>query len=159
MTYPRLSAPTGLPIHPGYLTQRLRLLVIGRGCRRSGCTTCGTAPATLARAAGADLKAVQDQLGHASIALTGDIYTSVLPGAQREAAEATARLVLDAGEPREDVRHQLRRGRGTSQEPVVVAQKPQADGCPPRWRPSLAAEGSRRRAVDRRRLGRAPSSG
>src|SRR5205814_1117720 len=36
------------------------------------------------------------QLGHSSIALTADTYTSVLPAAQYKAAEATARLVLDA---------------------------------------------------------------
>ncbi len=39
---------------------------------------------------------IQDQLGHSSIVLTADIYTSVLPTAQHKAAEATARLVLDA---------------------------------------------------------------
>jgi integrase len=30
-------------------------------------------------AAGADLKVVQDQLGHSTITLTADTYTSVLP--------------------------------------------------------------------------------
>jgi hypothetical protein len=52
--------------------------------------------ATLAHLAGTDLKTIQDQLGHSSIVLTADIYTSVLPAAQYKAAEATARLVLDA---------------------------------------------------------------
>jgi integrase len=37
--------------------------------------------ASLAHTAGADLKIVQDQLGHASIVLTADTYTSVLPAA------------------------------------------------------------------------------
>ncbi|MET8147897.1 hypothetical protein ACIBSW_25090 [Actinoplanes sp. NPDC049668] len=50
--------------------------------------------ASLAHTAGADLKTVQDQLGHASIVLTADTYTSVLPAAQHKAAEATARLIL-----------------------------------------------------------------
>ena len=36
-------------------------------CRRSGSTTCGTAPRASPTSAGADLKTVQDQLGHASI--------------------------------------------------------------------------------------------
>jgi hypothetical protein len=42
------------------------------------------------------LKTIQDQLGHSSIVLTADTYTSVLHAAQHKAAEATARLVLDA---------------------------------------------------------------
>ncbi|MEW1839474.1 hypothetical protein AB0392_16120 [Nonomuraea angiospora] len=41
-----------------------------------------------------DLRTVQGQLGHASIVLTPDTYTSVLPELHHETAEATARLVL-----------------------------------------------------------------
>ncbi|GAA0236783.1 tyrosine-type recombinase/integrase [Cryptosporangium japonicum] len=52
--------------------------------------------ASLAHCAGAYLKAIQDQLGHASIVLTADTYTSVLPPAQHDSAAATAALVLDA---------------------------------------------------------------
>ncbi|WP_340688818.1 site-specific integrase [Amycolatopsis coloradensis] len=52
--------------------------------------------ASLSLAAGNDLKTVQDLLGHASIVLTADTYTSVLPTLARQSAEATARLVLDA---------------------------------------------------------------
>lgn len=51
--------------------------------------------ATLAHAAGADLKTVQDQLGHASMILTAATCTSVLDTRQHQAAAATARLVLD----------------------------------------------------------------
>ena len=55
--------------------------------------TCATArPASLA--AGNDLKTVQTMLGHSSIVLTADTYTSVLPDLAHHAAEATARLVL-----------------------------------------------------------------
>jgi hypothetical protein len=52
--------------------------------------------ASLAHAAGADLKAVQEQLGHTSIVLTADTYTSVLQQLHFRSAEATARLVLAA---------------------------------------------------------------
>ena len=45
---------------------------------------------------GADLKTVQEQLGHTSIVLTADTYTSVLLDLHFKAAEATARLVLKA---------------------------------------------------------------
>lgn len=39
---------------------------------------------------------VQGLLGHASIVLTADTYTSVLPQLYHESARATARLVLKA---------------------------------------------------------------
>jgi hypothetical protein len=53
--------------------------------------------ATLALAAGVDLRTVQDQLGHCSIVLTTDTYTSVLPDVARVAAEKVAALILRAG--------------------------------------------------------------
>ena len=55
--------------------------------------------ATLALAAGADLKVVQDQLGHSTIVLTADTYTSVLPETARTAAEHTAALLFPARRP------------------------------------------------------------
>jgi integrase len=52
--------------------------------------------ASLALQAGADLKVIQDKLGHSSIVLTADTYVSVEPALARREAESTARLVLDA---------------------------------------------------------------
>ncbi|MFF2025898.1 tyrosine-type recombinase/integrase [Streptomyces sp. NPDC058171] len=49
--------------------------------------------ATLAHAAGADLKDTQEMLGHSSITITADAYTSLLPEADLAIAEAAARLV------------------------------------------------------------------
>ncbi|MFI1867550.1 tyrosine recombinase XerC [Streptomyces jumonjinensis] len=49
--------------------------------------------ATLARAAGADLKDIQEMLGHSSITITADTYTSLFPEADLAIAEAAARLV------------------------------------------------------------------
>jgi integrase len=46
--------------------------------------------ASLAHCAGVDLKTVQTQLGHSSIVLTADTYTSVLTDLLAYAAEATA---------------------------------------------------------------------
>ena len=37
--------------------------------------------------AGVHLKIVQERLGHASIAITGDIYSHVTPGLQKAAAQ------------------------------------------------------------------------
>ncbi len=49
--------------------------------------------ATLALASGANLKVVSEMLGHSTIAITANTYTSVLPEVAREAAEAASRLV------------------------------------------------------------------
>jgi integrase len=53
--------------------------------------------ATLALAAGVDLRVVQEMLGHSSIVLTADTYTSVLPEVAHSAAEKVASLVIKAG--------------------------------------------------------------
>jgi integrase len=53
--------------------------------------------ASLALAAGPDLKVVADQLGHCSIVLTADTYIRVAAELALAAAEAVARLVLRAG--------------------------------------------------------------
>ncbi|MCI0383629.1 tyrosine recombinase XerC [Streptomyces sp. CNQ085] len=55
--------------------------------------------ATLAHAAGADLKDIQEMLGHSSIAITADTYTSLLPETDKAIAEAAARLVPRARMP------------------------------------------------------------
>ncbi len=54
-------------------------------------------PLITSLAAGADLKVVQDMLGHSSIVLTADTYTSVLPEVARKAAEDVATLIIAAG--------------------------------------------------------------
>ena len=78
------------------MTKRLRYLIRQVGLPPVRLHDLRHGAASLAHTAGADLKTVQDQLGHASIVLTADTYTSVLPAAQHRAAEATARLVLAA---------------------------------------------------------------
>jgi hypothetical protein len=55
---------------------------------------------SLAHCAGVDLKTVQARLGHSSIALTADTYTSVLTDLIAYAAEATAKLVPAAAAAR-----------------------------------------------------------
>ena len=50
--------------------------------------------ATAALAAGVPTKVVSERLGHASIAITLDTYSHVLPNMQAEAAEQVARLIL-----------------------------------------------------------------
>jgi Phage integrase, N-terminal SAM-like domain len=52
--------------------------------------------ATLLLAATHDLKLVQELLGHSTITLTGNTYTTVLPEVAREAAEGVAHLIRTA---------------------------------------------------------------
>jgi Phage integrase family len=53
--------------------------------------------ASLALAAGADLKVVQDMPGHSRIVLTAGTYTPVLPEVARKTAEDIASLIIAAG--------------------------------------------------------------
>ncbi|WP_051451336.1 tyrosine-type recombinase/integrase [Actinospica robiniae] len=58
--------------------------------------------ATLARAAGVDLKTVSAMLGHSSVTITADIYTSVVDEAKREAADLIADLLAAEHNDEED---------------------------------------------------------
>lgn len=80
--------------------------------------------ASLSLAAGNDLKTVQDMLGHASIVLTADTYTSVLPSLARQSAEATARLLLDAARTTATrLRTPRRRHRAATRRPVTAGRR------------------------------------
>jgi hypothetical protein len=50
--------------------------------------------ATLVLRAGVLPKVVQERLGHSSIGITLDLYSHVMPGMQREAAEAVLQLIF-----------------------------------------------------------------
>jgi integrase len=84
------TTPDGQPLHPDWLTRRFRRLVALSGLPPVRFHDLRHGAASLALAAGADLKTVQALLGHASIVLTADTYTSVLPELLANAAEATA---------------------------------------------------------------------
>jgi hypothetical protein len=86
----------GAPLHPDYLTRRFGRLVTDSGLPPVRLHDLRHGAASLAHATGADLKNVQDLLGHTSIVLTADTYTSVLRELHYTTAEATARLVLAA---------------------------------------------------------------
>jgi integrase len=53
----------------------------------------------------ADLKVIQQMLGHSNIITTADTYTSVLPEAAHHAAQATADMVLKAARTASGARH------------------------------------------------------
>jgi len=89
--------PDGSPLSPSWVTHRFHTLVLASGLPPVRLHDSRHGAATLALAAGADLKTIQDMLGHASIVLTADTYTSVLPDVARQAADGIAQLILQAG--------------------------------------------------------------
>ena len=102
----------GKPVGPDRVTRLFRRLVAGSGLPPVTLHGLRHGAATLALAAGTDLKVVQDQLGHSTVVLTADTYTSVLPETARAAAEHTAALLFPARrQPAAGVRPPSRRAR------------------------------------------------
>ena len=85
--------PAGASLNPDHVSDRFRALLQEAGLPPIRLHDLRHAAATLALAAGADLKAVQELLGHSSITITADTYTHVLPELAREIAENVARLI------------------------------------------------------------------
>ncbi|GAA0237132.1 site-specific integrase [Cryptosporangium japonicum] len=122
----------GRQLRPSTVTYRFRKLWKDVGLPPVRLHDLRHGAASLAHCAGADLKTIQDQLGHASIVLTADTYTSVLPPAQHDAAAATAVLVLDAARRlRGDVKTANRRRRARTNarnRRLRESEKPQVTG-------------------------------
>jgi integrase len=59
--------------------------------------------ASAALAAGIPAKIISERLGHATIQITLDTYSHVLPGLDAQAAETVARLILGDGPASADV--------------------------------------------------------
>ncbi|MGE5289033.1 MAG: tyrosine-type recombinase/integrase [Micromonosporaceae bacterium] len=90
------ARPGGGPYTPGYLTRRFARLVRREGLPPIRLHDLRHGAATLALAGGADLKVIRAMLGHASIILTADTDTSVLPDLARATADAVAAQILKA---------------------------------------------------------------
>ena len=82
----------GRPLRPDSITHRFQRAVGTAGLPDTDVKGLRHAHATAMLRAGVHPKIVQERLGHASIKVTLDIYSSVLPGMQREAVEQLARL-------------------------------------------------------------------
>jgi integrase len=79
--------PDGSPINPSALTLALRRIVKKAGLKHIRIHDLRHTHATLMLKAGVHPKIVSERLGHASIGITLDTYSHVLPGLQEAAAE------------------------------------------------------------------------
>jgi integrase len=84
----------GRAVRPDWLTRRFAALVRQLGLPPVRLHDLRHGAASLAGAAGAPLKVIQHDLGHASCVTTADTYWSVFLQAAQEAVSATARLLL-----------------------------------------------------------------
>ena len=89
------AAEDGRPIWPGYVSDRFHALTDLVKLPRIRLHDLRHSAASLAIAAGVDLKTVSSNLGHAGISITADRSSHVLPAVAREAAERVAALVDD----------------------------------------------------------------
>lgn len=85
---------TGLPLKQRRVKREFRKLLMAAGIRPIRFYSLRHTAASLAAAAGVSAKVISDQLGHASILLTLERYTHVLPGIQDEAAARVERMLM-----------------------------------------------------------------
>ncbi len=87
------TTATGEAVHPADVTDQFQFLGRQAGLPPIRLHDLRHGAATLALAAGVDMKTVQAMLRHSSITITADTYTSVLPELALSAAEKTAAIV------------------------------------------------------------------
>ncbi|MFE0025104.1 tyrosine recombinase XerC [Amycolatopsis sp. NPDC059021] len=92
-----VTEPDGTPVHPAKVTDAFYELAEAAGLPPVRLHDLRHAAATIALAAGASLKEVQALLGHASIAITSDTYTHILPELAHDTAEAAAAIIPRKG--------------------------------------------------------------
>jgi integrase len=91
--------PDGSPIHPHLFSEWFKRHVRVVGLPSIRLHDLRHSYATAALAAGIPAKVVSERLGHATIAITMDTYSHVLPGLDERAATTVARLILEGHEP------------------------------------------------------------
>jgi integrase len=88
--------PDGRPYHPERFSREFDRMVAYQGAPRIRLHDLRHTWATLALQAGVPLKVVSVRLGHATTAVTADVYSHVTPGMQTDAAEKVADLIFGA---------------------------------------------------------------
>jgi hypothetical protein len=86
--------PDGTAYHPETISRRFEQLVADARLPPIRLHDLRHCAATYLKAAGADMKDIQETLGHSSIAITGDTYTSVIHELETERAKADAASAL-----------------------------------------------------------------
>jgi integrase len=89
--------PDGRPLHPERFSRWFEQHARAAGLPKIRLHDVRHSYATAALAAGIPAKVVSERLGHATIAITMDTYSHVLPGLDAQAAGTVARLIL--GDP------------------------------------------------------------
>jgi integrase len=84
----------GRPVHPDVIRQRFNRLAARCQLPRIRLHDLRHSYATAALKSGVNPKIVSQRLGHASVGFTLSVYSHALPGADREAANAIAGLIL-----------------------------------------------------------------
>jgi integrase len=88
------TRPDGAPIHPDLISDWFERLAREAGLPKIRLHDVRHSYASAALAAGIPAKIVSERLGHATIQITLDTYSHVLPGLDAQAAETVARLIL-----------------------------------------------------------------
>jgi integrase len=91
------TMPDGSPIHPQRISAWFLQHTHAAGLPRIRLHDVRHSYATAALAAGVPPKVISQRLGHATIAITMDTYSHVIPGLDEQAAEKVARLILGDG--------------------------------------------------------------
>ncbi|MFL6971218.1 MAG: tyrosine-type recombinase/integrase [Xanthobacteraceae bacterium] len=86
----------GTPVNPGNVSRSYAAILKRAGLRRIRVHDLRHTHATLLLLAGIPAKIVSERLGHASISITLDTYSHVLPDMQDEAADAFSRILASA---------------------------------------------------------------
>ena len=94
----------GGPLRPNTVTRAWRVLAARAGVKAIRLHDARHTHASLMLKQGTHPKVVQERLGHASIQITIDTYSHVVPGLQQAAAESFDKLLNGRGK-REDARY------------------------------------------------------
>ncbi len=86
----------GLPYHPQHVTKMFKRRAELAGLPVIPLHSLRHSWATAALRAGENAKVVQQQLGHASVSITLDVYAAVMPGDRRDTVERVAALMVPA---------------------------------------------------------------
>jgi integrase len=86
----------GAPLHPEYVRRRFDRRIARAGLPRIRFHDLRHTHATLALQAGVHPKVVSERLGHATVAITLDVYSHAIPALHQDAAATVANLVTGA---------------------------------------------------------------